>query len=119
MQYILCSLGKLHKNKYTGQYDGRFPVLNLLEMGVNHLDDDISEYSDIYDAVEQCSLLHLIEEISNGIFTKTPLYKDATASGPQMLALILGAASEEVYTCLLYTSPSPRDRQKSRMPSSA
>ena len=27
---------------------------------------------------------------------------------------------EDVYTfCLLYTSPSPRDRQKSRMPSSA
>ena len=25
----------------------------------------------------------------------------------------------EVYCCLLYTSPSPRDRQKSRMPSSA
>ena len=24
-----------------------------------------------------------------------------------------------LYTCLLYTSPSPRDRQKSRMPSSA
>ena len=24
-----------------------------------------------------------------------------------------------VYVCLLYTSPSPRDRQKSRMPSSA
>ena len=27
--------------------------------------------------------------------------------------------SSGVYTCLLYTSPSPRDRQKSRMPSSA
>ena len=27
--------------------------------------------------------------------------------------------SEPCYTCLLYTSPSPRDRQKSRMPSSA
>ena len=24
-----------------------------------------------------------------------------------------------IYPCLLYTSPSPRDRQKSRMPSSA
>ena len=24
-----------------------------------------------------------------------------------------------LYVCLLYTSPSPRDRQKSRMPSSA
>ena len=29
------------------------------------------------------------------------------------------AASTEGYICLLYTSPSPRDRQKSRMPSSA
>ena len=27
--------------------------------------------------------------------------------------------SEGDHTCLLYTSPSPRDRQKSRMPSSA
>ena len=26
---------------------------------------------------------------------------------------------ESLKTCLLYTSPSPRDRQKSRMPSSA
>ena len=30
----------------------------------------------------------------------------------------LGAAAER-QSCLLYTSPSPRDRQKSRMPSSA
>ena len=28
-------------------------------------------------------------------------------------------AVEDFYICLLYTSPSPRDRQKSRMPSSA
>ena len=27
--------------------------------------------------------------------------------------------SHKAYNCLLYTSPSPRDRQKSRMPSSA
>ena len=29
------------------------------------------------------------------------------------------AVSEALEICLLYTSPSPRDRQKSRMPSSA
>ena len=29
------------------------------------------------------------------------------------------AVDKQVRTCLLYTSPSPRDRQKSRMPSSA
>ena len=32
---------------------------------------------------------------------------------------IVGVSVDETYTCLLYTSPSPRDRQKSRMPSSA
>ena len=29
------------------------------------------------------------------------------------------SSAAERYICLLYTSPSPRDRQKSRMPSSA
>ena len=32
---------------------------------------------------------------------------------------IVSEAGASVYSCLLYTSPSPRDRQKSRMPSSA
>ena len=32
---------------------------------------------------------------------------------------MLNADGVEDETCLLYTSPSPRDRQKSRMPSSA
>ena len=37
------------------------------------------------------------------------------------LAIQEGASAymNRQYTCLLYTSPSPRDRQKSRMPSSA
>ena len=34
-------------------------------------------------------------------------------------ALDLATAGFKVYLCLLYTSPSPRDRQRSRMPSSA
>ena len=31
----------------------------------------------------------------------------------------MGISDEEGYFCLLYTSPSPRDRTRSRMPSSA
>ena len=34
-------------------------------------------------------------------------------------AVVAGMAHIEIRACLLYTSPSPRDRQKSRMPSSA
>ena len=36
---------------------------------------------------------------------------------PRRFALSIGMAKSR--NCLLYTSPSPRDRQKSRMPSSA
>ena len=32
---------------------------------------------------------------------------------------VIPANKGNIYSCLLYTSPSPRDRQKSRMPSSA
>ena len=38
---------------------------------------------------------------------------------PTMLLLTALTIGWAVYSCLLYTSPSPRDRQKSRMPSSA
>jgi len=31
----------------------------------------------------------------------------------------MGGTAEWLYDCLLYTSPSPRDRTRSRMPSSA
>ena len=37
----------------------------------------------------------------------------------QNVDAIIGPDDAIVYPCLLYTSPSPRDRQKSRMPSSA
>ena len=49
--------------------------------------------------------------------TSSKLYKQA---GNSIVVDILMAILEPlVKSCLLYTSPSPRDRQKSRMPSSA
>ena len=42
-----------------------------------------------------------------------------TASGTYPNFTITNSAPEPKHTCLLYTSPSPRDRTRSRMPSSA
>ena len=39
--------------------------------------------------------------------------------GKSLAMTILGNAKVDYNNCLLYTSPSPRDRQRSRMPSSA
>ena len=46
---------------------------------------------------------------------------DSTVIGHLPHAHQLGAVAvgASLYTCLLYTSPSPRDRTRSRMPSSA
>ena len=45
----------------------------------------------------------------------TKVFKHA----PPTLREVFAAARARGEDCLLYTSPSPRDRQKSRMPSSA
>ena len=57
-----------------------------------------------------------------GVFEGVRAYK--TDNGPAIFRLNehterLFSAAEKIGICLLYTSPSPRDRQKSRMPSSA
>ena len=46
-------------------------------------------------------------------------YQMVSADGEQFDARIAPFTLSEPYTCLLYTSPSPRDRTRSRMPSSA
>ena len=49
-----------------------------------------------------------------------PVAQALYAETPESLALRLKAAeARRLGTCLLYTSPSPRDRTSSRMPSSA
>ena len=42
-----------------------------------------------------------------------------TGETPGVFMMVVPAETVEDTLCLLYTSPSPRDRQKSRMPSSA
>ena len=56
----------------------------------------------------------LEEQISRG-----PIPLDEVLPISKQIADALEAAHEQGIICLLYTSPSPRDRQKSRMPSSA
>ena len=45
--------------------------------------------------------------------------KEILKEGTEVQIMQALGGSYTVYTCLLYTSPSPRDRTRSRMPSSA
>ena len=53
------------------------------------------------------------DQLANGI----DLVVSRPANTPTSLAVTVDGT--DISSCLLYTSPSPRDRQKSRMPSSA
>ena len=62
--------------------------------------------------------------VGDAQLSKAVLPDDATFAPPTMQGFsqvlnINGETYTVSYACLLYTSPSPRDRQKSRMPSSA
>ena len=64
------------------------------------------------------SLLHV--EGTFGIAVISELYPDELVCARRGSPLIIGVGKEEhLIACLLYTSPSPRDPWKSRMPSSA
>ena len=51
--------------------------------------------------------------------TETPRKGTVVDWQGDTLTIEIGGREKSIKGCLLYTSPSPRDRQKSRMPSSA
>ena len=58
-----------------------------------------------------------VEMLEKTCESMIPVYASRTGLSEEKIEELL--AAETWMTCLLYTSPSPRDRQKSRMPSSA
>ena len=55
----------------------------------------------------------------NQYLEQKPDVEELITSHMELVRQIAWHMRGSVHSCLLYTSPSPRDRQKSRMPSSA
>ena len=71
--------------------------------------------------LDESGIVYIGAEVNAGdILVGKVTPKGDSASGPEekLLRSIFGEKAIDV-TCLLYTSPSPRDRSLSRMPSSA
>ena len=104
---------KIHRVKITGA--------EINYIGSISIDEALMDASNIV-AGEKVQVLSL----TNGERLETYVIKGKKGSGD---IFINGPAAKKInkdheviilsYACLLYTSPSPRDRQKSRMPSSA
>ena len=78
----------------------------------------IQSVSKIYNLGE--TVVKALDNVSLSIYDNDYIsIMGPSGSGKSTLMNILGCLDVPTKGCLLYTSPSPRDRQKSRMPSSA
>ena len=78
--------------------------------------DKVSE-GDILAEIETDKATMEFESFYDGTLLHIAIEEGVTADVDSLLCII-GDEGEDI-SCLLYTSPSPRDRQKSRMPASA
>ena len=69
--------------------------------------------------INEINNIFLLFEVANGELQDDQTYVVAVEAETSDGYSVVSEFSEEVSTCLLYTSPSPRDKRQSRMPSSA
>ena len=85
-----------------------------------HMNGEIVSKTYFVATIREISFAAKSEWISN---LSARLLSEVILSPDGIEATLMGSLEGQhdfsVFTCLLYTSPSPRDRQKSRMPSSA
>ena len=89
-------------------------IINLVKKGdVRAFDILVVKYQDrlVYSVFKFCKDFELSQDIAQEAFVKAFRNIDKFRGESSFYTWI--------YSCLLYTSPSPRDRTRSRMPSSA
>ena len=124
-QKVLFISGEMNQIDMFG-YVKRFPKfgqLPILFMGDYCEDNALEVVKSILSEGWDTVLIDSMAEIQNAVVDTTKGWMSSKKAETELLNLFekhnMGENDSEVNTCLLYTSPSPRDRQKSRMPSSA
>ena len=94
---------------------------NIKSLGIPTLSIKVRTISDIFESINRLGKELNCQENAKKLLLllegKINSYKQRLSGrSPKKVLLLLGDSSDP---CLLYTSPSPRDRTRSRMPSSA
>ena len=98
---------------------GSFPITGF-EVQYRRYDEDV--WSDPIELTDAAARSHEVTGLDTHLTYFVRVRTVTAGSGETLRSLWSDSARTTTtnnWTCLLYTSPSPRDRQKSRMPSSA
>ena len=93
-----------HLNKFQKENVNDLQWIDLIKFTINNCNFDTQE-------IAKVQLLELYPEISEELAEDMSDVEEMKINESQTL--------KQLNSCLLYTSPSPRDRTRSRMPSSA
>ena len=112
------------KNKFLAFFSTK--VMNIIPIERKMTRDFRGMFKPVLSALEDDGIIILFPEGSRGQAEQLSKYKSGIyylmrekPDVPIVPLFIHGLGKALPKGCLLYTSPSPRDRQKSRMPSSA
>ena len=95
-------------------YEGNIPYIDINKIGIESDDKDLGKFHG-----ELISEVTTKLGLSNGWFCPSIYCESFSKKGIQNDKYLEGVSETINNDCLLYTSPSPRDRTRSRMPSSA
>ena len=102
---IFFELGKIFKQKYITINDGRIQYETMLGIGIKHYNIETHQTESLYSQLELMSLIYMLKDLNAGYFFKYPIFKDATASGLQILTILLGAKAIDIFTQSNLTTP--------------
>ena len=113
---LFCFVANYHSmtsinDKVKLEENTRAAFIDLLALGIDPDQSTFWVQSNVPEVTELAWILSNFASV--GLMQRSTSYKDKIANG---LKPNMGLFS---YPCLLYTSPSPRDKRQSRMPSSA
>ena len=94
-------------------------MLSQMQLNIQYEDAMELPSGEVVNFFEKLSFIRIVEVINDTpvLLFQGTLMKNRTIKEVNLIPAM--EVRDVLYSCLLYTSPSPRDRQKSRMPSSA
>ena len=113
-RYVNCFLGSSLNARVTAEFPDR--PINLAGMFARCRE---LESQPRLDTTQATSMAAMFKECEDMRFSTHWIKTDNCRDFRQMFWGCTSSMGNGPQSCLLYTSPSPRDRQKSRMPSSA
>ena len=137
-QQVIRTGKALHSVEPTIDADGKVRWIERIKSPIRDHSDRITGlqllFWDVTERIEASQKLDferhllstLLQHLPDSIYFKDPDSRFlrisqamATKFGMQNVDDVVGKTDADIFSCLLYTSPSPRDRTRSRMPSSA